>query len=400
MAGVAAMIRFQPDTWRDAILRPIAMASPDGGVYVEIIAPDFRFLFIIVLALGWLLLARGEQRRATAAPLLLAITAVAFVPWLLTTGNGRYFIPFLLIAGPLCIGLLQLIPASRGLRIAMALGMVFWQLFLLHEVTPWRYWGHVVWEDGPAFEVQVPQEVATQPATYVTLSSISYSLIAPRFHPASRWVNIAALSGKDDASPDGRRAQAVIDTPGLLKVIFPTVPGGQESESIDESLGLAVDGLLARQGLSIEATRDCRLLRSAGLAGMASSRLADEAAGKPGLHGFWLCPLVRHANAGIEQSTAVPAKSDQAFEKLERMCPRFFRPGSAVSLRFPAGAVRGYPDSDFKIYVMDDGRVFYKYYRALNSVFAGSVDAVLSPGFTMECDRVKGRSGLPWEREI
>ena len=48
------MIRFMPDTWQDAVLRPIAMALPDGGVYVETIAPDLRFVFVLLLLVGWL----------------------------------------------------------------------------------------------------------------------------------------------------------------------------------------------------------------------------------------------------------------------------------------------------------------------------------------------------------
>ena len=34
------MIRFLADTWRDAILRPVAMAAPNSSVYIEIAAPD------------------------------------------------------------------------------------------------------------------------------------------------------------------------------------------------------------------------------------------------------------------------------------------------------------------------------------------------------------------------
>jgi hypothetical protein len=176
------VIRFLPDSWLDALMRPLAIASPDGGVYVEIIAPDFRFAFIIVLALAWLILARGSKRRTSPALVLLALTAVAFVPWLETTGNGRYFIPFLLIAGPLCIGLVHLLPVTRSFVVTLAIGMVSWQAFLIYDITPWRNWGHITWGDGPPFDVEVPKDIAAQPATYVTLSSISYSLIAPRFH--------------------------------------------------------------------------------------------------------------------------------------------------------------------------------------------------------------------------
>lgn len=394
------MIRFLPDTWLDAILRPLAMAFPDGGVYVEIIAPDFRFVFIIVLALAWALLARGEQRRAMAAPVLLALTALAFVPWLATTGNGRYFIPILLISGPLCIGLLHLIPGTRSMRAAFAVLMVACQAFLIAEISPWRYWGHVAWEDGAPFPVDVPEQVAAQPATYVTLSSISYSLVAPRFHPASRWVNISTQPGLQDTSPDGLRVQAVIAAPGPLKVIFPTVPGGQASERIDPALGKAIDDLLARQGLSIENEDECRLLLSAGMAGMASSKLNDEAAGQPGLHGFWLCSLARHASDRVTRAAPIPRRSEQVFEKMEQVCPRIFRAGETVSLPIPSGAVRGYPGSDFKLYVLANGQVWYKYVRALNPVLLGSVEAVLSPTFTMDCDNIQGRSGLPWERAI
>lgn len=394
------MIRFMPDTWRDAILRPLALASPDGGVYVEIIAPDFRFVFVLVLALAWILLARGEMRRKSPALVLLALTMLAFVPWLATTGNGRYFIPFLLIAGPLCIGLLQLIPATRAFRLALAIGMVLWQTFLIYDISPWRYWGHVVWSDGPPFDVEVPREVAAQPATYVTLSSISYSLIALRFHPASRWINISSQAGVADKSPTGLWAQALIAAPGPLRLIFPTMPGGQIGQNLDPAVGRAIDNLLARQGLSIEDEDHCRLLPSTGLAGLASSRLSDAEADKPGLHGFWLCPLARHASMRASQAAPFPERTERVFAKLEQLCPRIFPPGDAISLHISAGAVRGYAGSDFKLYVFDQGEVWYKYFRALNPVLLGNADTILSTSFAMDCDHIQGRSGLPWERGI
>lgn len=394
------MIRFLPDTWQDAVLRPLAMASPDGGVYVEIIAPDFRFVFILLLALAWLLLAWRAKRRTSPALVLLLLTAAAFVPWLATTGNGRYFIPFLLIAGPLCIGLLHLIPVTRSFVLALAVGMVAAQAFLIYDISPWRSWGHVTWGDGPPFDVELPSEVTSQPATYVTLAGISYSLIAPRFHPDSRWVNISTQAGVTDKSADGLRVQELIAAPGPLKVIFPTVPGGQLGGRIDSALGRAIDDLLARQGLSIDDEAQCRLLRSAGLAGLASSRLSDAQTDKPGVHGFWLCPLARHASARASKATPVPERTERVFEKMERLCPRIFRPGETVSLHIPSGAVRGYPGSDFKLYVFDKGEVWYKYVRALNPVFIGQIDDILKPAFVMDCEHVPGRFGLPWERGI
>ena len=50
--------------------------------------------------------------------------------------------------------------------------------------------------------------------------------------------------------------------------------------------------------------------------------------------------------------------------------------------------------------MLDDGKVWYKYVRALNPVLLGDAAAILDPGFTMDCDNIRGRSGLPWERGI
>jgi hypothetical protein len=395
------VIRFLPDTLRDAILRPVAMAAPDAGVYVEIIAPEFRFVFVILLALAWLVMARrGIARQKSPALVLLAFTALAFVPWLATTGNGRYFIPILLLTGPLCIGMVHLLPVTRALRLMLAAGMLLWQGFLLHETEPWRTWSYVAWKEAPAFGVEVPADVAASPATYVTLASISYSLIAPRFHPDSHWINVSSLQGLTGTSPDELRARALLAKPGPLNVVFPTIPGGQHGETIDSELGRAIDDLLARQGLSIQDEKQCRILRSDGLAAMTARRLTEVAVGERLVHGFWLCPLTREASLRARKAGPIPEKSERVFERLEKMCPRIFRPNEVISLRIPAGALRGYPGSDFKLYVLDSGEVWYKYVRALNPVLLGQADAVLGPQFHMDCDNIRGRSGLPWERGI
>ena len=95
------MIRFQPDTLPQALMRFFDMAAPDANVYMEIPAPDIRFASITVLllvaALCWRRL--GPGRQATAAmSLVLLISAVI---WLATTGNGRYFMALLVCAGPI-----------------------------------------------------------------------------------------------------------------------------------------------------------------------------------------------------------------------------------------------------------------------------------------------------------
>ena len=100
---------------------------------------------------------------------------------------------------------------------------------------------HVTWDNRPAFDLDIPKDVAEHPATYVTVSSISYSLVAPRFHPASRWVNISTQIGVADKSPDALRVQGLIAAPGPLRLLFPTLPGGQLGEVIDPKLSKAIN---------------------------------------------------------------------------------------------------------------------------------------------------------------
>jgi hypothetical protein len=50
------------------------------------------------------------------------------------------------------------------------------------------------------------------------------------------------------------------------------------------------------------------------------------------------------------------------------------------------------------LYAMNDGGVYYKYLRELNVERIGAAAQLLAGTFHMECPRVRGRSGLPWER--
>src|SRR4051794_30849491 len=128
------------------------MAAPDANVYIEIMAPDFRFAFVLALLafLGTVALFRRDRPLATSGParpvvVLLAVVAAALLPWLATTGNGRYFLAGLLIVGPLCVGLARLLPATRGTRLAVVLGMLALQAFAVQQSAPWRAWTKVPW---------------------------------------------------------------------------------------------------------------------------------------------------------------------------------------------------------------------------------------------------------------
>jgi hypothetical protein len=77
-----------------------------------------------------------------------------------------------------------------------------------------------------------------------------------------------------------------------------------------------------------------------------------------------------------------------------------FPPGSSSSVALSEGVRRYYIDSDMRLYVGDTGEVYYKYIRSLNAVRIGTVDEVLAPSFRLDCNSMRGRGAMPWDREI
>lgn len=396
------MIRFVPDTWRDAVLRPIAMAAPDGGVYIEIMAPDLRFLFVLLaLALVPVLLLVKRRRpdlELKPVVVLLAAMVAAFVPWLITTGNGRYFMAFLLAVGPLCLVLLYLLPVTRSFRLALGTGLLAVQAFAVHQSDSIRQWGLVPWEDAVYFRVELPDAMRVRPGTYVTMSSISYSLLAPQLHPDSAWLSLTTLTTDRHNTPLGRQVHAMLSR-GTPTLLVPLISEHAMANSMPDSEAIrGINHLLAQHALAIGQPANCRLLPSASLASMPAYKQA-KARGKTAVPGFWACPLrypVVAASGHEERQT----RFDSVFQKVETLCPRFFRPGEAASRVIYSGEMREYSESDMKVYVMDDEIVLYRYRRSISPTRIGTIAEVLSGAATVDCNKIRGRSGLPWEREL
>jgi len=399
------MNRFEPDTWLAALLRPVAMAAPDSHVYVEIMAPDFRWVFVLLL-LALLVSMRRRARGGSAGAVattgadaqpatvlvLLAALAVAFVPWLMTSGNGRYFLAGLLIVGPVCVGLAWRLPVTRALRLTLAAGMVALQAFAVQQSAPWQAWGLAQWKEPPYFQVDLPPEAKAEPATYVTMSVISYSLLIPQFHPQSRWMNLAnaPLPGAGAFNSE-RTAAFLAQAQGKLRLIVPVVPGMlTEALLPNAQVSEVIDSQLAPYGLGFAQPQACRFLHSRSLASMG---LRDKTDKQRAQSGFWLCELRRVAPS--VRPAAYGRRHDAVFAALEKQCPRFLPAnGDGPSLALSIGEVRSYLQAEMKVYVYDDGEVLYKYYRDLNPVFVGKAQDILEGRARMDCAGV--RAALPW----
>lgn len=384
------------------------MAAPDAGTYIEFMAPDLRFAMLLALMAITAVFAIKRKSVKGFSPTwrMIAFAWLAFVPWLATNGNGRYFMPVLLLVGPLCVALIHKLPLTGSFRVSAVIILIAVQAVALLGASPWGRWPLAPW-GKPYFDLTLTEEERSSPAAYVTVTSISYSLIAPLFDPRSRWINIASLPPFPDKAMDVARAQAFLQRAVRdklpLKLIVPTAPlymqaDGQPTDPMRNEL----NRLVGNQALGLAVGQTCKIARSRTIAALAMGDLDDaRKKEKIGLHGFWICNLAYPALPPPKTPDA-PEDSRAAlvFNKIERDCPRIFRPGEGASSKLPGGFVRSYPSTDIKAYVLDSGDVMYKYWRGLNPGRIGTVTQVLTEGFRMDCDSIRGRSGLPWERQI
>jgi hypothetical protein len=197
----SAMVRFVPVDLTDALLRPLWMLSPEKAVYIDIPAPDARFLFVNLLlavvaaitvfmaATGRLDLVRSEIRER---PLLWSLSAgllITWPLWLVSSGNGRYYSPWFLLAGPLSIALLWRVVKQRRFRVYAVSALCAVQGYVIATGSVLRY-HPVEWNtSGSWYEVKVPHALAQSPAVYFSMGLESASLVFPSLHPGSSFIS-------------------------------------------------------------------------------------------------------------------------------------------------------------------------------------------------------------------
>ncbi|MFY9511395.1 MAG: hypothetical protein WAQ05_10540 [Rubrivivax sp.] len=376
-------------------MRPFILPDPEAGIYFEAAAPDWRFaLFFVFMALAT---AARRGRLPLTAPQLQSVLALLtmFYVWTFAIGNGRYFIAGLLLVGPLLVMAWRLLPGSRNLRALVLVAVTALQVLTmqLHYIA--NTWGLVQWRDGPGLAIE-DSPLREQPAVFLTITGISYSLLVPRFHPHSRWANIA---GQRDIRPGTReypRLQALLRDPLPKYVVVPLNPAHMSPalQPTGPMLDLILDSL-AVQGLAPDG-QPCAVLRSTlpiGVLGEMTDAVPRQ--------GFWFCPVQKSAAtaARADQATAASQALRDVFERVEQRCPRFFPPGDGIEKHVEGLSLRHYPASDTRLYIDGEGRVQYKYFRALNPTMIGTVDAVRQNRFDIVCDKLPGRYQLPWRRD-
>jgi len=380
------MNRFLPDTWLDLLMRPFDMAAPEANVYVETVAPDVRLAIVLLLALAlgalWLWRRRASSNTPVNAPVvwLTVLLLVSMVPWFITTGNGRYFIAWLVLLGPLCVGLLRALPFTAGRKLALAVAVIGMQLFVLSQNTPFGQWTWIRWEDPPYFQIAKPP---AESATYVTIASLSYTLVAPQFPVDASWINVAAGVSPRDAAELDKRLSSAHD----LKLFAPAIPSQVRAEG-QPSLAArkALAGLLKPHGVLLAEDTKCSFLRSGGLARIGVRAGAHRPENELHKYGFWICPVTYKRPLPEAPDESDPAV-DAVFEAVEHLCPRFF-PAGGHAQKTDEGWVKHY-DTDTIVYLFDDGTALFKFWRSINPVVIGKREQLLAGKVSLDCTKIR-----------
>lgn len=388
------MLRFLPDTWVEGLLRPFLLADPVAGLYTEIQAPDWRFLVLTLALASGLVHRRSRSMLEPSQWRMLFGLAICFYVWTWASGNGRYFLWALLVVGPLVVLAIRHVPGSLALRNTLVAGVLGVQGLTVAMTFQPNVWGVRTWSQGPGLALE-SHPVRQQPAVFLTIGSISYSIVVPFMHPASRWANIA---GQQDLVPgmgEHARLQALLGGPLPVKVMVHVTNGLLEADGQPLPQTRAAMGqFLQRQGLELD-PGPCDLVRTRPTVPTSATQNHNGRA-----QDLLFCPVRRPPEAAPAPAF-VPAapQLDDVFANVERRCPRFFPAGNAHTQDREGTFVRRYSHSDTTLLIDASAGVFYKYFRAINHTRIGSVQEVRDGRFTLDCTRVDGRYMPPWARE-
>lgn len=401
------MLRFIPDSFTDGLLRPLLLGDPVVGLYLETLAPDWRFAllltFLAIAAAGW-----AWRRRATAThraqPAAAFLTAaqaraligltLCFYLWTFVSGNGRYFMWALVAVGPLVVVAARRLPATRAMRNTVIIGALVVQGIAVSMTYQPNLWGLRMWREGPALAL-ARTPLQDKPAIFLTIGFISYSILVPQMHPQSRWANI---TGQREIVPgvfEYPRLQALLNSPLPKYVMFNAaeLARGPGHRPLPEA-ARAMQHIMRQQNLR-PLQEECEYVGApGGVPGAPSDRPRPE-------DGFWFCAVEpMQAGGAAEAPPPVAPELDDIFEKVEEQCPRFLPKGSARSRLSTDGVVvRHYTHSDTTVYINEAGDVYFKYFRALNPSVIGEVHEVRQGHLTLDCARLPGRYVPPWDRD-
>ncbi|AXQ30620.1 hypothetical protein D0B54_18885 [Solimonas sp. K1W22B-7] len=378
-------LRFVPESVVDAFLRPFQMAWPIADVHTEPRAPDIRYATLMLLIPAWLFLNRfrvspagAPQIPDTAAsfrvlPAVVLSVCIAWILWLWTSGNSRYFLPMSCIAGVLIAVLLVNVlrgPRAMAYAIAGLLGMQALNAYM----SPSR-WTPAPWDDQ-WFDLQIPERFQTAPYLYLSVSSPSLSFLLPYLAPGSGLINI---SGTHILDPDGANGTKVRELMArnrgrvrMIAEVHLVTRDGAPAPAITD-----YDHRLQKFGLRVDPA-DCAYFRVIGdfysvVVGSSESSPHPPPAKSTGDTYAFTCGLHPLPTVDRVASHEAQEHADVVFNRIEDSCPDFFSPRRPVTERKNMGWRRIYVNTDTQLWTYNDLVLALRYPIDSQPVYLGKM---------------------------
>jgi hypothetical protein len=393
--------RFVAESWLDLLTLPMRMVALKSGVYAEIAVPDIRFA-LAGLLVGTLLILQVAGRTThigrpadSSAPVkayLGAVLALGYATMVLSSGNGRYFLPLFLLIGPtVCWLTIRILSPTRYALAAIVLILV---AQAIHGGSAgYRRWDNTEWTNR-WIEVEVPAALGATAHRYLFTGSESDTFVAAFLHPASRYLMI---QGKNPLSPNREgadRVKAFLDAEGpALRVLVresETRASALYKTSTPDPVTLTlINDDLAAWNLRVS-DQDCRYIGiTLGNAGKTRPESASSSAW-PREYSLLSCPVLKGSVAPPEFHL-LQSRLEKLSDILSASCPPLFPAPPSFPIRIGDRWFIRYAGSD--VVVSTDGGMATLTRSPFGpfNVPIGHIDTLMTGKLEFNCRRLPRR---------
>jgi hypothetical protein len=378
-SGPSLDYRFIPPSWRAALWRPFAITRPVRLLHEESVAPDLRYVILIIvgtlnlilwLSRRWMVRgAAADRPRLMPADRILLALGCAFLLdwtlWLATSGNSRYFLPMACVAAvlaiPLLFRLLARWPRLGYGVVAAVLGLQLHQVSVGSNFRPF-----LPWNDDPWFVFPKVPVADSAPALYFSVGVQSNAFIVPFLPRGSGFIN---LHGDYVLGPRGANGADILSlirrfSPHLKVLVSDRRVDADRRHDVPNPLD--VDDALQPFGLRADMDRCSRIV----VPGAPKVQNVTVGRAAPNLpRSDWYTVYLVTCDVVPDGGTygAVPAEersADHALDRLEDACPAVLQPRRSVTFRVKARDaqddwVRSYGNTDVDAWV-SGGHVYFE----------------------------------------
>jgi len=374
--------RFQPQGALDYLTRLFETVRPKQFIWVEAALPDVRLVLLGVAALALLIVFVGRRpssltwaglrsQLGTMDAQIAVFALVAYVLWMKTSGNARYAVPLLMVAGLLLAratwSLLPLKPARSLLVVVAAL-----QFAYFIDVGNVRYMP-AKWDARPYLSVNVPARLVREPFLHLSLSLNSHASIAPFLNREGAMMSPIGQVSLPTEGKLGALVSAELQRwVGRTRILVPAPGTGQAVQFRN-----LISSMLYRLGLDVD-WDDCLLI---GLDHAEQGPTNQENASG---HNLLSCMARTRVGKDPSYERERPIV-DHVYQIIETSCPAIFGPPPGVSEHGVGKWQRFYANTDAIVTASFTDGVFVSHARSNIDHDIGTIDEVLAGKSHFKC---------------